>query len=122
MKTKEEYVEFVKEWKITHEALVKLQLHVKKYLVKSTYPNENFKLSKVELKKYLSRLNEVYNVHESQYHWAYPNDHKLELWTNSTSSANGYRWILGGNLREMYETRSFEKEQFKNSVMESVEV
>lgn len=122
MKTKEEYVKFVKEWKITHEALVRLQLHVKRYLVKSTYPNEKFKLSKVELKKYLSRLNEVYNINKSDWHWAYPNDHKLDMWSTSQYSANGYRWILRESLREMYKIRSFEKEQFKQSQLETTEV
>ena len=120
MKTKEEYVEFVKEWKITHEALVKLQLYVKKYLIKAVNKNEKYKLTDEELKTLLGRYEEIYSPNQ----WSNMRSDKVEQWVDRRGHyySGGYRWILRENLREMYEIRSLEKEQFKNSLVESVGV
>jgi hypothetical protein len=121
MKTKEEYVAWVKEWKITHEALVKLQLYVKKYLIKTKYPHNLYILSDDKIKECLKRYKEVYKPND----WSYFHPEKSNEWDKERCShwkAAGFKWQLREKLRGMYEVRSFEKEQFKQSQLETAEV
>lgn len=122
MKTKEEYVKFVKEWKIEHEALIKLQLYVKRYLIKTEYPNEKYKLSDEEIKKCLTILEP--NHSRGNLYWPLKVSN-LERWNPKKQycgTASCFKELLRSELHHMYTVRFFEKERFKESQLETAEV
>ena len=97
---KEEYIEYVREYKTQLHVLVPFQRYLKRYLRKSTYPNEAYKLSKEEIDaacKLLRLTPENY----------YPDSHY--------SHGQAVVPYVRARLHEMQEERVQLKEKFKES-------
>jgi hypothetical protein len=99
--TKEEYIKYVREYKVALHILVKFQRYLKRYLRKSTYPNAQFLLSK-------EQINEAVKILGLK--WPerfYPEER-----------SSGKQWAveyMRGRLHNMQECRVYAKEEFKKS-------
>lgn len=97
---KEEYIEYVREYKQTLHVLVPFQRYLKKYLRKSVYPIEAYKLSKEEIDAAAKLLG--WNAED-----LYPENHR-------SSQQWRVEW-LREYLHNMQENRVIAKEEFKKS-------
>ena len=98
--TKSEYIEYVREYKQTLHILVPFQRYLKKYLRKSKYPIEAYKLSKEQIAA-------ACKVMGWKPEKSYP-EH------NSSSQQWRVEWVRE-MLHNMQENRVFKKEEFKKS-------
>jgi len=96
---KEEYIEYVKEYKRKLHPLVRFQRYLKRYFRKSKYPDPHFELSEKEIQAACKILG--WNRPESYY---------------PDQRSNSKQWIVEdvrAVLRAMQECRVYAKEVFK---------
>jgi len=108
---KEQYIQYVREYKIKLHALVRLQRYFKRYLRKSKYPDKNFLLTEKDIK-------DILTTHLPN--WAtnsYSGRDLTVLYLPSERDAGNQYMVerLRGILHQMQVERVTRKEEFKES-------